>query len=127
MGKETKQYVRVQRNERWNVNESFWRFAIGVHKGLLEAAKEAGPHLQSGGSCKQRVDDLLAAGARGEAGYFDFWRAFAKIDTDCANEPSFAEVVQVQRELRRQDVIGQILELEHVEETARRNLYCAPL
>jgi len=128
LSSETKRYVRVQRNERWNVNEPFLRFAAVAQKVTLEELRKADPQIGSGGSCRRRVDDILSSGNRGRAGYFDFWRSFAKIDVDCANEPSLLEVVEIQRELRQQEVIGQVLELEHAEETERHGrLWCAAL
>lgn len=129
LSSETKRYVRVQRNERWNVNVPFLQFAARALAVSLELLQKADPQVESGGSCRRRVDDILAVGKRGEAGYFDFWRSFAKIDVDCAEEPSLAEVIAIQQELRRQDFIGQVLELEQMDKPKKGHgpLYCVAL
>ena len=123
---DTKGAVRVQRNERWNVSNSFFEFGLRVQDFVLGKLPDA--KLQKGGRCRKRIDEILATSDQPRSGIFDFWRSFAKIDGDCAGEPALRDLISLQRQLRQQDFISQMLELEHTNDAPKRDqLYCAAL
>lgn len=129
LSSETKRYVQVRRNERWNIHDPF--HFNPLREAILSRIKEGNIAALKGTTCKQRIADIVAAGDRKAEGYFDFWRLLGKLDTDCKYESfraNVADLVELQQLLRQHDIIAEVLAMEHSDwQKAPGPLYCPAL
>jgi hypothetical protein len=125
---QTKPYVQVRRNERWNMNQSLWNFVTRAQDVVVKDLQDALKTSEVGDTCRNAVSAMLSSRSpNAAANSAEFWNFMASFDKYCSNEPLMSSVLGFQRTVRQQELLGDILALSQPGPQRHSELSCESL